>query len=150
MTTVEYGCPSCGRAVELAPGASGACRHCGAAVSLPEAGTDVEACLACGCEELYRHRDFNQKLGLAIIAAGAGLCFVWPYWPLALAAVVDFALYKLLPDVGICYRCKAHHRGFGNVSRLSAFDLERFEHHRFTKAREEGRLPPRTQDDAGG
>jgi len=141
--TVEFGCPECGRAVEGSPGEEVACRRCGATAPLPAAPEGLERCLACGSEDLYRHRDFNQKAGIAIIAAGAGLCFVWPYWPLGVAAVIDLVLYNTLPDVAICYRCKAHHRGFDEIVRVPAFDLEKHEHYRFTKAREEGRLEPR-------
>ncbi len=139
-TSVEFGCSKCGRAIEGAPGETLTCRHCDAETPVPEAGNDLEKCLACGCEHIYRHRDFNQKMGLLLIAVGAGLCFVWPYWPLGVAALIDLVLYVTLPDVGICHRCKAHHRGFDNIGRLPAFDLERHEHYRFEKAKEEGRI----------
>lgn len=137
MTTVEFGCPHCRRALELEPGATEPCPHCGGEVSLPESGPELKACLACGCEELYRHRDFNQKFGIFLIVVGVVLCWWFPYWPLAVAALVDLVLYKALPDVAICYRCKAHHRGFANVKRIAKFDLERHEHYRFKKARGE-------------
>ena len=136
MTTVEFGCPHCARAVELEPGATGACPHCGGEVSLRDAGETLPACLVCECPELYRHRDFNQKVGIFLIVLGAILCWWFPYWPLALAAVIDFVLYKTIPDVAICYRCKAHHRGFDNVKAIAKFDLERHEHYKHVKARE--------------
>jgi hypothetical protein len=113
------------------------CRHCGRDVALPDAPDLLAACLACGCAELYRHRDFNQKLGLLLIAAGAVLCLVLTsFLPLLVAAALDALLYFTLPDVAICYRCKAHHRGFANVRALPAFDLERHEHYRFLRSKE--------------
>jgi len=135
--TVEFGCPRCGRAVEGEPGSTVACRHCGADATLAPGGPTLAECLACGCPELYRHRDFNQKLGILLIVAGAVLCLVLTsFLPLVVAAVLDLVLYYVLPDVAICYRCHAHHRGFANVHTLPAHDLERHEHYKFVRARE--------------
>ncbi|MHC4340332.1 MAG: hypothetical protein ACYSX0_09005 [Planctomycetota bacterium] len=136
---VTFGCRSCGRGVEAAPGGRTACRRCGAEASLPPgAEGPLKSCLACGCEELYRHRDFNQKLGLLLIAVGAALAlWLTSFLPMIAAALLDLVLYLLLPDVAICYRCKAHHRGFEGVASLQKFDLERFEHYRFLKVKEE-------------
>ena len=139
---VEFGCPACRRAVELEPGETAACPHCGDEVSLrvPEGG-GLGECLACRCSELYRHRDFNQKLGLFLLALGVALWWAFKsFWPMVAAAGIDLLLYFTLPDVAICYRCKAHHRGVGNIKALPTFDLERHEHFRWTKARDEGRI----------
>ena len=139
--TVEFGCPGCGRAVETAPGAAVTCKRCGAEATLPGLEDALSRCLACECPELYRHRDFNQKLGLFLIALGAGLSlWLTTFLPLVIAAAVDLVVYFLIPDVVICYRCKAHHRGFRTLKPLPSFDLERHEHYRFEKARKEGRL----------
>jgi hypothetical protein len=133
---VEFGCPACGRAVELAPGAKAPCRHCAAETSLPPAPPLLGACVACGCKELYRHRDFNQKLGLLLVALGAILWLVLrTFWPMVAAAALDLLLHVSLPDVAICYRCRAHHRGFEGTPALPRFDLARHEHYRFGKAR---------------
>jgi hypothetical protein len=132
---VEFGCPGCGKAIELLAGTKRTCARCGAEASLPPAPPRLEACLACGCRELYRHRDFNQKLGLLLVALGAILwLFLGSFWPMVAAAAIDLLLYFTLGDVAICYRCKAHHRG-GGMEGLKGFDLERFEHYRFEKAR---------------
>ncbi len=148
MTTVEFGCAQCGKAVEAAPGAVATCSHCQAVTSLADADT-LTQCLACGCDELYKHRDFNQKLGIFIIVVGIILCFFMPsnlvFLPLLIAAAIDLVLYLIIPDVGICYRCKAHHRDFADIKALPSFDLERFEHYRFLKARDEGKIPPRKE-----
>ena len=137
-----FGCPACGRAVDLDAGEEGHCRQCGAAVSLPAA-ERLDGCLVCDGAELYRHRDFNLKLGIVLIAAGAGLSlWLTSFIPLAAAALIDGILYFVIPDVAICYRCKAHYRDLDNIEDFPAFDLERFEHYRWTKAREEGRIAP--------
>jgi len=129
---VEFGCPACGKAVELAPGTAGPCPRCGAEAKLPPAAPGrPETCLACGCNELYRHRDFNQKLGLAIVALGVLLwLLLGSFWPMVAAAAIDLLLYFVLPDVAICYRCKAHHRDFEGIRDIPPFDLERHEHFR--------------------
>lgn len=135
---VEFGCPACGRAVELEPGAKAPCPRCGAEAALPPAPPHLGVCLACGCTELYRHRDFNQKLGLAFVVLGALLWLLLrSFWPMVGAAALDLLLYLTLPDVAICYRCKAHHRGFEGTAALPRFDLARHEHYRFEKARQE-------------
>ena len=146
--TVEFGCPECGRAVETAPGSTVACRQCGQEITVPASAPELESCLVCSCQELYRHRDFNQKLGLLIIAAGALLwLFMGTFWPMVAAAALDLLLYFTIPDVAICYDCKAHHRDFENIKRIPTFDLERYEHYRFKQARAEGRVQPRAKDD---
>jgi len=134
---VVFGCPACKKGVEVGAGGRGVCRHCGAEVSLPAAPERLDSCIVCG-GELYRHRDFNQKLGIAVVALGAILCLLLrSFLPLLGAAALDLLLYKLLPDVAICYRCKAHHRDHPALPTVKPFDLERHEHYRFEKLRSE-------------
>jgi len=135
---VEFGCPTCRRALETHPGGTVRCGRCGAEASLPPAGR-LEHCLACQCTDLYRHRDFNQKLGLAIVVMGAGLWFLLgSFLPMVVAAALDLLLYLSIPDVAICYRCKAHHRDTEGIAEIPKFDLERHEKYRVEKARAEG------------
>ena len=132
-----FGCPACGRAVELEAGESRACGKCGQEVSLPE-GERVESCPACGCGDLYRHRDFNVKVGLFLIALGVALSlWLTSFIPLVVAALLDWVLYATIPDVAICYSCKAHYRDIENLAELPSFDLEVFEGYRQKQAREE-------------
>jgi hypothetical protein len=134
--TVVFGCPACGKAVELAPGAKGPCPGCGGEAVLSPAPPLLKGCVACGCPEVYRHRDFNQKLGLGLVALGVVLWLaLGTFWPMVAAAAIDLLLYLSLGDVAICYRCRAHHRGFDGIPALPRFDLERHEHYRFEKAR---------------
>jgi hypothetical protein len=107
----------------------GRCRSCGkeALLSLsPELRESrvVEACPACLGSLLYVQRDFNQKVGLAVVAAGAALAPFTPYYAsLVAAALIDAILYALLPEITVCYRCHAHFRGFARNPRHQAFDL---------------------------
>ena len=135
---VEFGCTSCGRVVEAAPGESVSCPKCSESLAVLESTETLERCLRCECNEVYRHRDFNQKLGLLLMVAGVGMWFwLGSFIPMVVAAAIDLLLYFTLPDVAICYRCKAHHRDFSNIKELAKFDLERHEHYRFKKAKEE-------------
>ena len=73
---------------------------------------------------MYVQRDFNQRAGLLIVIAGAALAPFTPYYSsLFVAAAVDAALYAVLPEITICYRCGAHFRGFGRNPKHEAFDL---------------------------
>jgi len=135
MSSVTFGCPHCHKGVELEPGTKGTCGFCNGAIELDGSpDQQLAGCLACGCEELYRHRDFNQKAGLAIIAIGAGLwIYLGHFWPMLVAAGLDLLLFYTIPDVAICYACKAHHRGFPSIGAQPSFDLERHEHYRWQK-----------------
>ena len=126
---IAFACPACGREAISGRDGAGHCPACGAATtldlspSLRDAGV-VDRCPACGGEQLYVQRDFNQKAGLAIVALGAVLAPFTPYYAsLFVAAAVDAVLYALLPEITICYRCQAHFRGFARNPRHQAFDL---------------------------
>ena len=91
----------------------------------------VTSCLACGCADLYRQKDFPRKVGLAIVGAAGLLVFVaaaarLPLWaiylPLLAAAALDAALYLALPEIVVCYGCRAKHRGFAGEPRREPFD----------------------------
>jgi hypothetical protein len=126
---IAFACPSCGREAQAALDGQGRCRHCGATprVEVPaalRATRVVESCPACGNGLLYVQRDFNQKVGLAVVVLGAALApFTRFYSSLFVAAAVDAALYAVLPDVTVCYRCHAHLRGFARNPQHHAFDL---------------------------
>ena len=126
---IAFACTDCGR--ESVAGADGLarCRSCGSGrqIEVPplaEAGGPVEACPVCGNGLLYVQRDFNQKVGLAVVIVGGALAPFTPFYAsLFVAAAVDAGLYALLPDVTVCYKCHAHLRGFARNPRHQAFDL---------------------------
>ncbi|MFQ5844259.1 MAG: hypothetical protein ACE5JG_04645 [Planctomycetota bacterium] len=147
--SVVFGCAGCGRGVEGEAGGEVACPRCGTTSTLRPGPERLSSCLCCGCPELYRHRDFSQKMGLLLIAAGVALSLLLAsFLPLVVAALVDLALYGLLPDVAVCYACRAHHRDLPGLKEIAPFDLERHEHHRQARARREGRVPPREDEAA--
>lgn len=88
-------------------------------------------CLACGHPELYTARDFPRGVGVAIVIVAAILApFTW-YLSLAIAALVDAALYRHACSVVICYRCRAEHRGFAPEPRHPRYDRALAERLRF-------------------
>jgi hypothetical protein len=128
-TTIAFRCPSCGGEAECGLDGRGRCPPCGAtpelALSRSLTGERlVDRCPACDSQQLYVQRDFNQKAGLAIVVIGAALAPFTPFYAsLVVAALVDAALYALLPEITVCYRCQAHFRGFERNPKHQAFDL---------------------------
>ena len=109
-----------------------------------EAGKLV-GCLWCATKDLYIQKDFPHGLGLAIVVAGFALStiFWYFYMPILTIAVLlgtaalDLALFYLVGDVTICYRCLCQYRGSGaNPNGLhSAFDLAIGERYRQERLR---------------
>jgi hypothetical protein len=126
---VAFACGECGAESVAGPDGRAACGGCGAVrtLDLPEsarAGGPIERCPACGATQLYVQRDFNQKAGLAIVVVGAVLAPFTPFYSsLFAAAALDAALYAVLPEITVCYRCQAHLRGFARNPSHVAFDL---------------------------
>lgn len=90
----------------------------------------LERCIACGEYRLFRQKDFNRKVGLGVVAGSAALSLaLLPFSPLLAyvvlftLALVDLGLYRILPEVVICYRCHARHRGHAVESPVKPFDL---------------------------
>ena len=131
------------------------CANCGAPGEMTAAGlTDdgrwrdpLELCLACGSDKLYTQKDFNRKLGLAIVGVGAVLS-PWTYGlSLVACMAIDYGLYYFVPEITVCYACDAIHRGFAHNPAHRAHDpllAERFRR----EARQEIGLQP--LDTGGG
>jgi hypothetical protein len=126
---IAFRCPRCGAEATASPEGHGLCAACGTATELPISASlrnerIVDRCPACDGQQLYVQRDFNQKVGLIVVVIGAALAPFTPYYSsLFVAALVDAALYAVLPEITICYRCMAHFRGFRRNPRHEPFDL---------------------------
>ncbi|MCA9048788.1 MAG: hypothetical protein KDA89_08675 [Planctomycetaceae bacterium] len=89
-------------------------------------------CRICGCQDLWRQKDFPQALGLVFVVTAATFSTIaWSmYHPLAAIGIlmffafVDMLLYALMPDRLVCYRCGARHRRTAMDDQHPAFDLE--------------------------
>ncbi len=132
---VRLDCPGCQApmrfSVQADPMPAG-CSTCGDTISpfVPDEKNGIERCAACGEYRLYRQKDLNPRVGLAVILGSAAISLaLLPFSPLAAYAVlfvltaVDLGLYWMLPAVILCYRCKAEHRNFSPQTRIEPFDL---------------------------
>jgi hypothetical protein len=137
-------CPACFQKRDLAaPGASsGSCDRCGAAWSFEPSKEEreldrVDRCGFCGNRAFFVQRDFDQRIGCAVMAASLALAlatgwkFGWIYFtPVLLATVlIDWILAFRIGPVTICYRCDAEYRDVAANPRHRPYDphvAERF------------------------
>ena len=123
---VQYWCPACGEhALWLEPGrdAPKPCPGCSKVLEPILTGkvleeNMLERCVACGERRFYVQKDFNRVLGVVIVALIIAISFFLYYWIgfwayafLFGTILLDIAAYRLMPDVTICYACKAIYRG---------------------------------------
>lgn len=120
-------CPGCDRdllvrAEEALPAI--ACGACGRRTSLdwsPAVRRDeaVDRCPVCSGSDFYCRKDFDPKLGLALVIAGALVSagFLWfamdrvAYSVLGIAVLIDLLVFRRLRDLTVCYRCHSEFRG---------------------------------------
>jgi hypothetical protein len=133
-------CPKCDAALPVDASQPDApetitCGACGREIPLtltPAVRADdaVDRCPVCNGGDFYVRKDFNPKLGLTIVAIGAGISAVF-YWfkrdliaysILAAATLIDLVIYRRLKEVTVCYRCHSEFRG-GYKRTAAAFDL---------------------------
>ena len=131
-------CPKCDAGLPVGADDAPArirCGRCGHEVALDlseavRADREVDRCLVCSGADFYIRKDFDPKVGLAVVIVGASIsaAFYWfgrdliAYGVLAAAALVDLIVYGRLKDVTVCYRCHSEFRGAYRRT-ASAFDL---------------------------
>ncbi|MCG3177844.1 MAG: hypothetical protein BIFFINMI_00164 [Phycisphaerae bacterium] len=137
---LRFQCSRCPAGILVDPLETGeetiACPNCKAEVSLAigpdiRAGGPVEACCVCGSHEMYRRKDFPQRLGVLLVAAAAIASLTFYYFGMVIAAwavlaasvVADLGLYYVLPRVTGCYKCGAIYRRAAPNPRHGEFDL---------------------------
>jgi hypothetical protein len=133
---VALACAACGdRAEAVLPARTAICRACRSGTALESPASQpvpshLGFCVRCGESRLYRQKDLDRRKGLATVAAGAAISLaLLPFSPLAAygvlggLAVVDLWLYRRLPEVAICYRCRSEHRGYATRGEIDPFDL---------------------------
>ena len=120
--SIEWRCPECEQPglQDLDETSALDCTHCDHAqpydaAALADDGTvgdPLTACVVCGYERLFAQKDFNRKIGLVIVIIGAALS-PWTYGLSLLAFMgFDYALYRFVPEITVCYGCDAIHRDF--------------------------------------
>ncbi len=130
-------CRRCLARVEIAQtaDASGACPKCGEAWTFHPSEAErsanlVDRCGFCGGRAFFVQRDFDQRIGCAIMAASiaAALIVGWKFgwiWftPVLLATVlIDWILAVRIGPVTICYRCDAEYRDVALNPRHRPYD----------------------------
>lgn len=152
----HFDCPKCLQSDDVEVGsttASIACRHCGWTKAVEERDYSADAphrCLICGCDDLWRQKDFPPQLGLAIVAAGIISSTVAVAYMMSTVAIgilmafalADMLLFSLMSDALVCYRCHARYRGAVIGKDHPKFDLELNERYRQEAARKRS-LPER-------
>ena len=158
---ITYACPAC-HATAAIDGIESArsleCPACRATVAVPADAVGGEPgkprllrCMICPSTELFVRKDFPQRVGVAIVAAGlAASCIAWANRELVAtfailfgSALLDVLLFFLMPDCLSCYRCGSRYRGEGITSQFDGFDLETHEKHRQLVARTRQPTPDR-------
>lgn len=146
---VVFRCPKCDQTQQIAVDSAAettqpgqiACLSCDwsrSVTSMSISGNRPSTCLVCGCEDLWRQKDFPQRLGLIFVAtamilyliASAYLRPALAFGVLLAFALFDLLLFWLMPDVLVCYRCGARYRGATLKEQDSKFNLEIQERYR--------------------
>ena len=103
----------------------------------------LTACPHCGCRDLFVRKDFPQKLGLAVVIIAGVSFLILAAFPrtfylgvivLLASALVDFALYFVVPRITVCYRCRAEFRDRPLNPGHAGFELAIAEKYRTTNA----------------
>jgi hypothetical protein len=120
-------CPKCDAGLPVSAGdapASIKCGGCGHVLPLTfsdalRSDARVDTCPVCIGTNFYIRKDFDPKIGLAVVIVGAliSAVFYWfgedliAYSILGGAALIDLFVYGRLGDVTVCYRCHTEFRG---------------------------------------
>ena len=122
--TITYRCPECRKSSDIHPEQGNfACSHCGKnGGRIDNVAAIFDQCPVCQCRHFYLSKDFNQALGLLILAVGIVLVPRTYGLSLPLFALIDWILYKRIPTIVHCYQCGALSRGFDAPKHLKVFD----------------------------
>lgn len=97
----------------------------------------MDVCSRCSSSALFLQKDFDQRLGCAILAVGAAVALgvswrfggIWFVPVLLLVAALDLVLARRVAPVVVCYRCDTEYREVADPSAARAYDphvAERF------------------------
>jgi DNA-directed RNA polymerase subunit RPC12/RpoP len=131
-------CPKCGAALPVAAAdalSAIACGGCRREIQLEISDAlredrAVDRCPQCGGADFYVRKDFDPKIGVAVVTVAAIVSAVFffyrrdaiAYSVLAAAVLTDLIIYWFLKEVTVCYRCHSEFRG-RYPRTASGFDL---------------------------
>lgn len=140
---IIFQCPVCSKQAMTEPQPAAAAVTCSCGWRRDEGAGDFKdgaicRCRICGCEDLWRQKDFPPGLGLFFVAMGVVLssaAWAWHQPTLALGilmgfALIDLVLYTVMGDMLVCYRCRSRHRKSDLDDQHEKFDLEIAERYR--------------------
>lgn len=141
---ISYDCPKClqpSRSEVTTTSRGVKCSSCEWTRSIVDGDLREETpcrCLVCGGSDLWRQKDFSQRLGVTIVALGVILstvatAYMRPELALGILmafALADMVLYAVMRDCLVCYRCHARYRQVPNLEQVGTFDLEVNERYR--------------------
>ena len=127
MMELVVKCPKCNAGLTVAAADSPKAIVCGACereIAIDwshkvRADESVDRCPVCSGADFYVRKDFDPKIGVAVVATAAiiSAVFFWygrdaiAYAVLAAAALLDLIIYRFLMEVTVCYRCHCEFRG---------------------------------------
>lgn len=82
---------------------------------------NLRQCAVCSSTRLYRQRAFNRFLGLVVVAVGAVLVPFTYGISLPVVFLIDLILYRRVPEMAVCYLCRAEYRGIEVPKRILPF-----------------------------
>ncbi|HQQ76969.1 MAG TPA: hypothetical protein PLB01_06410 [Thermoanaerobaculia bacterium] len=93
-------------------------------------GEKIDSCSRCKSTAFYVQKDFDQRVGCAVLALGAALALlaawklggVWLVPVLLVFAALDFVLARRVPPVVICYRCDTEYRDVPDAGSYKPYD----------------------------
>ena len=143
LASVNFLCPQCEQRLARDAGEPPrACEHCGAAsqVTAPPPNALIARCAACDHDQLYFQKDFNRRTGIALVVLGS-IFVPWTYGLSLLGVtILDYAVWRLVKDVIVCYQCQAVHRGYPIPPAIKPFDLVLHDRHVY------GAAPPGAEE----
>lgn len=87
-------------------------------------------CVVCGSTHTFRQKDFNRKLGVALIVVGVALAYFTYGISLVVVTLIDWLLVRKVGEVGCCYRCGAQFRSSPLVEKMQPFNLVLHDYYR--------------------
>jgi hypothetical protein len=124
MKTISRFCDNCKKyaRIEINDGTELNCPHCQNKWGVVEKADAVFGrCPICTCRQFYTDKDFNQVIGLAVMAVGIVLVPVTYGLSLPVFAGIDWLIYRRVPKLVACYRCGSEYRGFAAPKELKPF-----------------------------
>ena len=143
MASVHFLCLQCEtRLARDAGEPARACEACGRAsdVTAPPADAVIDRCAACGHDQLYFQKDFNRRTDITLMIVGAIFAPFTYFLSLAAVTLLDYAIWRIVKDVIVCYECQAVHRGYPPNPALKPFDLVVHDRHVY------GAAPPGAEE----